>query len=54
MILRFYLTTVRMAKIQKLKRQHMLARMWRKEKCFSTAGRIAKPVWKPISQCVRN
>jgi hypothetical protein len=29
--LRYYLTPVRMAKMNKFRRQHMLARMWRKK-----------------------
>ena len=40
--LRFHLTPIRMAKIKKIKRQHMLASIWSKEKHSSIVAGTEK------------
>ena len=53
--LRFYLTPVRMTKIKKLRRQQVLARMWRKSDTppLLVGLQHGKPLWKLVWQFIR-
>ena len=53
--LRFYLTPVRMAKIKKLWRQQMLARIWGKRKLLHCPwdGILVQPFWKLVWRFLR-